>query len=105
MNKPLMLDRTRILSVPQGEFELERYPRDPRLQAWDAADEFLLNHVDALQLLSRHGKLMVLNDAFGALAVALADHPVFSWSDSRLAQLALAHNLTAGISIPRLTLT
>ncbi len=95
MSNPLPVETRNTLLVSQGEFVLQRNPRDDRLQAWDAADEFLLNHLDELQLLSRHGKLLILNDAFGALAVALADHPVYSWNDSFLAQQALRDNLVA----------
>jgi 23S rRNA (guanine1835-N2)-methyltransferase len=95
MNNPLALDRNRTMSVPQGEFELERMPRVDQLQAWDAADEFLLNHLHDIQLLSRHAKLLILNDAFGALTVALAGHLVYSWNDSFLAQQALHANLRA----------
>ncbi len=95
MNKPLAIDRRNTLLAPQGEFELERNPRDQRLQAWDAADEFLLNHIDETRILSRHGKLLILNDSFGALAVALANHPVYSWNDSCLALQALRDNLRA----------
>lgn len=95
MNKPLVMDSLKLLQVPQGEFELVRKPRNELLQAWDAADEFLLNYVDEIKVLSRHGKLLILNDAFGALAVALANHPVYSWNDSFMAQLALRENLLA----------
>ena len=95
MNKPLSMSGQKVLTVPQGEFELQRNPRDELLQAWDAADEFLLNHLDEIKVLSRHGKLLILNDAFGALAVALANHPVYSWNDSFLAQQALRDNLRA----------
>ncbi|MDH3219528.1 MAG: methyltransferase [Gammaproteobacteria bacterium] len=95
MNKPLTVHRHETLLVPQGEFELQRNPRDENLQAWDAADEFLLNYVHDIQVLSRHGRVLILNDAFGALAVALAGHPVYSWSDSFLAQQALRDNLLA----------
>ncbi len=93
MNEPLLVDDQKLLLVPQGELELVRNPRDDRLQAWDAADQFLLNHVAEIQLLSRNSKLLILNDAFGALAVALASHPVYSWNDSYLAQQALRDNL------------
>jgi 16S rRNA (guanine1207-N2)-methyltransferase len=79
------MDSPKLLQVPQGEFELVRNPHDELLQAWDAADEFMLNYVDEIKVLSRHGKLLILNDAFGALAVALANHPVYSWNDSFLA--------------------
>lgn len=83
----------RTLLVPQGEFELERFPRDADLRAWDAADEYLLQHIDELQALARGSRVLVVNDAFGALATALATHDVYSWNDSWLAQQALRDNL------------
>ena len=95
MNGLPAVDPRAILLAPQGEFELRRKPRDDRLQAWDAADEFLLQHVEDTRLLSRRHRVLILNDAFGALAVALAAYPVYSWNDSLLAQQALAANLEA----------
>ena len=95
MNRLPDMTHPRLLAVPQGEFSLQRNPRDERLQAWDAADEFLLNHVEETRLLPANGKLLILNDSFGALAVALADHEVYSWNDSFLAQQALRDNLLA----------
>jgi 16S rRNA (guanine1207-N2)-methyltransferase len=90
-----MVTEPGLLVVPQGEFSLQRNPRDKRLQAWDAADEFLLNHLDQTRMLSGHGRVLILNDAFGALAVALAGHQLYSWNDSFLAQQALRDNLLA----------
>jgi len=81
--------------VPQGEFILRRVPPNPYLQAWDAADEMLLNHLHDGRILAGPQQVLVLNDAFGALAVALAEQRVFSWSDSWLAQQALRDNLLA----------
>jgi len=95
MSQPYPSERPGTLQVPQGEFVLHRNPRDDRMQAWDAADEYLLGYLDECQVLSRHGRVLLLNDAFGALAVALADHQVYSWNDSCLAQRALADNLVA----------
>jgi len=89
------IDQRKLLVVPQGEFSLQRNPDDERLQAWDAADEFLLNHVDETRLLSGNSRVLILNDAFGALAVALANHTLYSWNDSFLAQQALRDNLLA----------
>ena len=95
MSNPRLFDDPRTLLVPQGEFELVRNPADGNLQAWDSADEFLLNHVHELQILSASSSLLIVNDAFGALAVALAGCQVFSWNDSVLAQQALVTNLVA----------
>ena len=81
--------------VPQGDFALQRRPPNPHLQAWDAADEMLLNHLHDGRVLAGPGQVLILNDAFGALAVALANHEIFSWSDSWLAQQALRDNLLA----------
>ena len=84
-----------LLQVPQGEGELQRKPQDPTLRAWDAADELLLKHLDETVDLSAHSRVLVLNDSFGALSVALAGYPVFAWNDSWLAQQALRDNLLA----------
>jgi 16S rRNA (guanine1207-N2)-methyltransferase len=93
MSEAQLIDSQKTMLVPQGELELDRNPVDNNLQAWDSADEFLLNHINDLQVLSAHSKLLILNDAFGALAVALATCPVYSWNDSVLAQQALRANL------------
>lgn len=95
MSRPLPTDNRKTLLVPQGEFELSCNPPDDNRQAWDAADEFLLSYIDDLQILSGHSRLLILNDAFGALAIALAGFPVYSWNDSLLAQQALRSNLLA----------
>jgi 16S rRNA (guanine1207-N2)-methyltransferase len=95
MNTTELIDVQKTLLLPQGEFELQRRPADRRLQAWDAADELLLNHVHDARFLSADTRVLILNDAFGAVAVALAGHPVFSWNDSWLAQQALRDNLLA----------
>ncbi len=83
----------KLLTVPQGEFELQRNPRDDKLLAWNAADEFILNRLHDLAVLGRDSQVLLVNDRFGALAVALAGHPLYSWSDSYLSQQALADNL------------
>ncbi|MEH6650711.1 MAG: methyltransferase [Motiliproteus sp.] len=96
-----------LLCVPQGDFTLQRYPYDERdtLRAWDAADEYLLNHL-AEQFGEKLPVPMILNDNFGALSVALGSvsAPVESNgqpntaaayfnSDSFIAHQALVHNL------------
>ena len=62
------------MQAPQGSFTLQRRPRRRRelLRAWDAADEYLLREV-AEQIQPGAGMgVLVVNDSFGALAVALA---------------------------------
>ena len=84
---------TTVMLTPQGEFELERMPPNPQLQAWDAADQYLLKQIDELKILTRQSRLLLVNDNFGALSVALADnHPVMV-NDSFLSQQALYRNM------------
>lgn len=106
-----------MLNVPQGSFELLRYPVRPKetLRAWDAADELILNHL-AEQSIDCQRPLL-LNDAFGALAVALSKKetnkeagkktdqqsalPPCSITDSFLAQQACLENLKRNQLEPR----
>lgn len=83
------------LSVSQGEFKLNRKPIDVKLQAWEAADEYLLKYVDEHDLLAEPLNLLIINDAFGALTVALAAYKPTTMSDSYLAQQAMIENLSA----------
>jgi 23S rRNA (guanine1835-N2)-methyltransferase len=84
-----------LLKAPQGEFELVRIPRtgNPTLRAWDAADEYLLNHLAASADALPKGKCAILNDGFGALAVALADRQPQWSSDSQMSRQAAELNL------------
>jgi 23S rRNA (guanine1835-N2)-methyltransferase len=82
-----------LMRVPQGEFDLARFPADEKdpLRAWNAADEYLLT--EAANVTPRDS-VVLLNDSWGALAVALAGSNLHSISDSYLAQLATRANLT-----------
>ncbi|MGB1108781.1 MAG: methyltransferase [Gammaproteobacteria bacterium] len=86
-------------NVPQGSFTLRRLPRRRKelLQAWDAADSLLLEHLVDQPMDA--AKLLVLNDAFGALTVALnsayPDVNITAQSDSFLSQQATMENLEA----------
>lgn len=79
-----------------GAFALERRPpaAGRPLQAWDAADEYLL--AELARRVAAHaelqGRTLVVNDAFGALAVALHAMEPYSWGDSCTAHLAAAEN-------------
>ncbi|MBC8651562.1 class I SAM-dependent methyltransferase [Pseudomonas sp. MTM4] len=84
-----------ILESPYARLDLIRQPEQPNepLQAFDAADEYLLAHLHA-QGLPADARVLVLNDGFGALAASLAPHAkVTSSGDSHLAHLALQKNL------------
>ena len=87
-----------ILKVPQGEFNLARYPvrKKELLRAWDAADEYLLNYFhEEHGDLARQQKLniLIVNDGFGALTTALTNHNITVWTDSWLAQKGVQQNL------------
>lgn len=72
-------------------FTLDRFPvgvEDASLQAWDAADEYLLQQVNEVT-----GPVLIFNDSFGALACALSQHHPVSVNDSYIAELATQHNL------------
>lgn len=72
-------------------FTLDRFPvgvEEASLQAWDAADEYLLQQVSDVA-----GPVLIFNDNFGALACALAQHRPVSVNDSYIAALATRHNL------------
>ena len=91
------------MTVPQGTFRLARYPVRPReqLRAWDAADEYVLQHL-AERNVPGDGATVVVNDESGALAVALAARatgPLVHWGDSFVSQCATRANLAAnGVS-------
>ncbi|WP_372875047.1 methyltransferase [Pseudomonas sp.] len=84
-----------IFVTPFARLDLIRQPEQQAepLQAFDAADEYLLNHLHA-QGLPAAAHVLVLNDSFGALAASLAGHArVTSSGDSHLGLLGLHANL------------
>jgi 16S rRNA (guanine1207-N2)-methyltransferase len=82
------------ISIAQGNFQLSRLPQRPRelLRAWDAADEYLLEQL-AEQSPAPDSRVLIINDSFGALAVALHDFQPVALSDSYLSQAATRQNL------------
>lgn len=81
-----------VLEVPQGSYRLERWRAAPRspLRAWDAADEYVLHHVAEAGV--DGSSWLVHNDAFGALACALAPRSPLSVGDSWTAFAAARRN-------------
>ena len=83
------------LATPFAQLDLIRQPEmaNEPLQAFDAADEYLLAHLHE-QGLGPDSRVLLLNDGFGALACSLAAHcQVTSSGDSHLGYLALQKNL------------
>ncbi|WP_329332331.1 methyltransferase [Streptomyces sp. NBC_00663] len=80
------------MATPWGELALARFPEDPRdrLRAWDAADDYLLRHLQGVDL---SGTVVVLGDRWGALVTALAAHGPTQITDSYLSQEATRANL------------
>ncbi|MGW5266251.1 methyltransferase [Microbispora sp. NPDC004025] len=89
------------MTTARGDFDLARFPEDPRdpLRAWDAADEYLLRHLDEREggPVDLSGTVVVLGDRWGALVTALAArrpvHRPVQISDSFLGQQATRANL------------
>jgi 23S rRNA (guanine1835-N2)-methyltransferase len=81
------------------KFTLIRYPakhQHKSLQAWDSADELLSEHILTLPELSGSDKpWLILNDDFGALGCLFAEEQPVWVSDSKIAWLSFAENLTA----------
>ena len=84
-----------LLESPFAQLDLIRQPEQPNepLQAFDAADEYLLNHL-AEQQPDAQTRVLILNDSFGALAASLAGRvQLTSSGDSFLGAQALEKNL------------
>ncbi|HEJ9171889.1 23S rRNA (guanine(1835)-N(2))-methyltransferase RlmG [Serratia nevei] len=82
------------LDLGTQQLELERYPQQEestQLQAWEAADEYLLQQLENVDIGGR--PVLIFNDNFGTLACALHAHRPYSVSDSYMSQLATRHNL------------
>lgn len=72
---------------------LKRFPQTDDvnpLLAWEATDEYLLQQLDETEI---RGPVLILNDTFGALSCALAEHSPYSIGDSYLSELGTRENL------------
>lgn len=61
---------------------LKRYPhrKNELLQAWDSADELILQHLGSLSLEDK--RILIVNDQFGALSCGLQKFQITSYTDS-----------------------
>ena len=83
-----------LFQSPFGEFNLQRYPvrKKETLRAWDAADEYLLQHLAEKNLLQEDTSLLIINDGFGGLSLPLNNFQPVVVSDSYLSTHAIRLN-------------
>ncbi|MGO4891305.1 methyltransferase [Flavobacterium sp. W21_SRS_FM6] len=85
------------LTLLDKSLTLLRYPpqlQHPSWQAWDAADEYLIEYVQSLPSYSTQSTISIYNDDFGALACWFAAHHISWISDSFVARQSCLMNLT-----------
>ncbi len=83
------------LNLHDRSLTLHRFPKrsNEALQAWDAGDEYLINHVEDLALPDNQN-IVVINDNFGALACWFSEkHHVTFMSDSFISHKGAQKNL------------
>lgn len=82
------------MTCPQGEFTLDRYPiqKNQSLQAWDAADSYLLQYLAEISKPETGDNILIMNDSFGAVSVALSNYSLTLQTDSWLSQQGALHN-------------
>jgi len=91
----MTIETEELLSVAQGEFKIKRLPVRPLelLRGWDAADEYVLDYLAETIQLPNEARILIVNDTFGALAVALHAFRPCAISDSYLSHQATRLNL------------
>jgi 23S rRNA (guanine1835-N2)-methyltransferase len=71
---------------------LKRYPlrKNELLQAWDSADELILQHISQFDLVNK--RILIINDHFGALSSCLKDFKPTIYVDSFISHEAIRYN-------------
>ena len=87
-----------LLEIADKKLVLHRHPRNKQqtLQAWDSADEYLINHFTSSDLqthLGDGGQILIINDNFGALTCFFDDYERTSVSDSFLSINSIKLNM------------
>lgn len=92
------------MTSPAGVLTLRRpHTADASpLRAWSAADEMLLNELGAADTAAL-GRVLIVNDEFGALSCGLAVADPVIWSDSALSRSAVKTNFEANSLDPAAT--
>ncbi len=83
------------MKSPFGSYLLQRYPlrKKETLRAWDAADEYVLNHLAENKLPQPDSTLLIVNDGFGGLSLPLNNFQPVVMTDSYLSMQAISSNL------------
>ncbi|KJY82273.1 50S rRNA methyltransferase [Vibrio galatheae] len=84
------------LTLHERTLSLLRYPKrnQETLQAWDAGDEYLINHVEEMNLAPGQN-ILIINDHFGALSCWFSQsHNVTLMSDSFISHQGTKENLS-----------
>ena len=68
------------------------------LQAWDAADEYLLDYIQTEQLISDKTRVVIFNDAFGSLATYFCspeflNNDIYCVNDSYISSKGIEYNI------------
>ncbi len=83
-------------TVANTQFELHRYPpnqHDKSLQAWDSSDDLVVQHVlDTYQHTLPLPDILVYDDLFGAISLALNNFPLSCVVDSYVSKMAIEYN-------------
>ncbi len=89
--------------VNAQQISLNRFPLaqvNRSLQAWDSADEYLLNYSKDNQLVTKGSRVVIFNDAFGALTThfcsttsILENIHVYNINDSFISRQGIVHNI------------
>jgi len=92
--KTKIVNENHVFKSNLGEYRIDRFParNNELLQGWNAADEYLIDYLSDNGHLSLDEKILICNDSFGALAVALHQFQVYSWSDSWISHQATLLN-------------
>ncbi|WNC73369.1 methyltransferase [Thalassotalea psychrophila] len=75
---------------------LERFPVaqvNRSLQAWDSADEYIIDYLEENNFLNETTNIVIFNDSFGALTVNLYHHNLQLIHDSYISQQGVKYNL------------
>lgn len=83
------------LALHDRTLTLHRFPKrhNETLQAWDAGDEYIIHHLEELNL-GANKHILILNDNFGALSCWFSEeHQVTMLSDSYIAHQGTKQNL------------